>query len=49
MNSLLFPKMDKVFIKKKQNIKTILEKWKKGTGKVREFCKSGKMGTMYWR
>ena len=25
----------------------MLEKWKKNTGKVREFCQSGKVGTMY--
>ena len=48
MNNVLFAEMDQVFSlkKKQQNIKRILEKWKKNTGKVREFCQSGKVGTM---
>ena len=42
MNSVLFAKMDQVFSFKKN--KTL----KKNTGKVREFCQSGKVGTMYY-
>ena len=44
MNCLLFVKMDKVF-SLKQNIKKY---WKMGkiTGKAREFCQSGIVGTM---
>ena len=38
MNCVLFAKMDQVFSLKKQIIKN--------TGKVREFCQSGKAGTM---
>ena len=45
MNCVLFAKMDQVFIKTKQNIKKLPENGEK-TGKVREFCQSGKMGTM---
>ena len=33
-------------LKKKQSIKKILEKWEKNTGKVREFCQPGRVGTM---
>ena len=36
--------MDQVFSKKNQNTEKILENWKKNTGKVREFCQSGKSG-----
>ena len=36
----------KRILEKNQNIKRILEKWKKNSGKVREFCQSGKVGTM---
>ena len=47
MNCVLFAK----FSVKKQNIKNILEKLykkkiKKNTGKVREFCQSGKVVNM---
>ena len=46
MNCVLLARMDQVFsIKKKQNIKKILENGKI-TGKVREFCQSQKVGTM---
>ena len=39
MNCVLFVKVDQVFsLKKKQKLKN--------TGKVREFCQSGKVGTM---
>ena len=50
MNCVLFAKMDQVFSLKKQDIKKILEKWKKfwkNQGKVREFCQSGKVGTTH--
>ena len=46
MNCALFAKMDKIISLKKQNIKKVLEKWQKNTGKVREFCKSGKVVTL---
>ena len=47
MNCVLFAKMDQVFSLKK--IKTLKQNWKmeKITGKVREFCQSGKVGTMF--
>ena len=35
----------KFSVKKKQNIRKILE-MAKNTGKVREFCQSGKVGTL---
>ena len=38
-------KMDQVF-SEKENIKKYLKNGKKNTGKVREFCQSGKVGTM---
>ena len=45
MNCVLFANIDKVFQLKNQNIKKY---WKieKNTGKVEEFCQSGKVGTM---
>ena len=45
MNHVLCAKMDKVFSLKK----TLKKYWKmeKNTGKVREFCQSGKVGTMW--
>ena len=45
MNSVLFAKMDQVFSKEN---KTLKKYWKleKNTGKVREFCQSGKVGTL---
>ena len=48
MNSVLFAKMDQVFSKEN---KTLKKYWKfgKNTGKVREFCQSGKVGTLGWR
>ena len=46
MSCALFAKMDQIFSLKKQNIKKILEKMAKDTGKVREFCQSGKVGTL---
>ena len=44
MNCVLLAKMDQVLVKK-QNTKKY---WKigKNTGKVREFCQSGKVGTL---
>ena len=46
MNCVLFAEMDQVFSKENKTFKKILENWKKNTGKVREFCQSGKVGTM---
>ena len=45
MNCVLFAKMDQVFSKEN---KTLKKYWKigKNTGKVREFCQSGKVGTL---
>ena len=45
MNCVLFAKMDQVFSKEN---KTLKKYWKigKNTGKVREFCHSGKVGTL---
>ena len=45
MNCALFAKMDQVFSKEN---KTLKKYWKigKNTGKVREFCQSGKVGTL---
>ena len=37
--------MDQVFSKENKTLKKILENWK-NTGKVREFCQSGKVGTL---
>ena len=44
MNCALFAKMDKVFSFKKTLKNT--GKWRKNTGKVREFCQPGKVGTL---
>ena len=46
MNCALFAKMDQVFSKEN---KTLKKYWKigKNTGKVREFCQSGKVGTLF--
>ena len=49
MNCVLFAKMDQVFSLKKQNIKKYRNNGKrywKSYGKVREFCQSGKVGTL---
>ena len=47
MNCVLFAKMDQVFSKEN---KTPKKYWKigKNTGKVREFCHSEKVGTLYF-
>ena len=47
MNCVLFAKMDQVFSKENKTLKKILENWKKNSGKVREFCQSGKVGSLY--
>ena len=49
MNCVLFAKVDQVFSLKKNN-KTLKKYWKvaKNTGKVREFCQSGKVGTLLY-
>ena len=45
--TILFAKMDQVFSLKNQNInKKTGKKMAKNTGKVREFCQSGKVGTL---
>ena len=52
MNCVLFAKMDQVFRLKNQNIKENTGKIEKHTGssgEIREFCQSGKVGTMYYR
>ena len=48
MNCVLFAKMDQVFSFLKKNNKTFKKYWKieKNTGKVWEFCQSGREGTM---
>ena len=49
MNCVLFAKMDQVFSKENQTLKKywkIGEKYWKSQGKVREFCQSGKVGTL---
>ena len=45
MNCVLLAKKDQVFSKEN---KTLKKYWKigKNTGKVREFCQSGKVGTL---
>ena len=51
MNYVLFAKMGQIYsLKKNKTLNKILEKWKKNTGKVREFCQSGKVGTLkiFW-
>ena len=51
MNCVLFAKMDQVF---SLGNRTLKKYWKNGKkywksqGKVREFCQSGKVGTLYW-
>ena len=49
MNCVLFAKMDQVFSKENKTLKKywkIGEKYWKSQGKVREFCQSGKVGTL---
>ena len=49
MNCVLFAKMDQVFSKENKTLKKywkIGEKYLKSQGKVREFCQSGKVGTL---
>ena len=51
MNCVLFAKMDQVFSKENKTLKKywkIGEKYWKSQGKVREFCQSGKVGTLTW-
>ena len=49
MNCVLFAKMNQVFsLKKQQNIFKILEN-RKNTGKIGEFCQSGKDGLAVFR
>ena len=45
MNCVLLAKMDKVFSKENKTLKNT-GKLEKNTGKVREFCQSGKVGTL---
>ena len=45
MNCVLFAKMDQVFSKENKTLKNT-GKLGKNTGKVREFCQSGKVGTL---
>ena len=47
MNCVLFAKMDQVFSLKKKTLKNT-GKMEEDTGKVREFCQSGKVGTLFW-
>ena len=46
MNCVLFAKMDQVFSKENKTLKKYWKIGKKNTGKVREFCQSGKVGTL---
>ena len=46
MNSVLFAKMDQVLSKENKTLKKYWKFEKKNTGKVREFCQSGKVGTL---
>ena len=49
MNCVLFAKMDQVFSKENKTLKKywkIGKKYWKCQGKVREFCQSGKVGTL---
>ena len=51
MNCVLFAKMDQVFSKENKTLKKywkIGEKYWKSQGKVREFCQSGKVGTLIY-
>ena len=50
MNCVLFAKMDQVFSKENKTLKKywkIGKKYWKSQGKVREFCQSGKVGTLF--
>ena len=51
MNCVLFAKMDQVFSKEnktlKKNTGKLEKKYWKSQGKVREFCQSGKVGTLF--
>ena len=50
MNCALFAKMDQVFSKENKTLKKywkIGEKYWKSQGKVREFCQSGRVGTLF--
>ena len=50
MNCVLFAKMDQVFSKENRTLKKywkIGKKYWKSQGKVREFCQSGKVGTLF--
>ena len=47
MNCVLFAKMDQVFSKENKTLKKNTGKLEKNTGKVREFCQSGKVGTLF--
>ena len=46
MNCVLFAKMDQVSSKENKTLKKYWNIGKKNAGKVREFCQSGKVGTM---
>ena len=49
MNCVVFAKMDQVFSKENKTLKKYWktgEKYWKSQGKVREFCQSGKVGTL---
>ena len=49
MNCVLFAKMNQVFSEEKINLKKYWKngkKYWKNQGKVREFCQSGKVGTL---
>ena len=39
--------MDQVFSKENKTLKKNTGKWEKNTGKVREFCQSGKVGMLH--
>ena len=47
MNCVLFAKMDQVSSKENKTLKKYWNIEKKNAGKVREFCQSGKVGTMW--
>ena len=49
MNCVLFAKMDQVLSLKNETLKKYYWKMEKNTGKVKEFCQSGKVGTLYER
>ena len=49
MNCVLFAKMEQVFSKENKTLKNtgkLEKKYWKSQGKVREFCQSGKVGTL---